>query len=125
MLGVIELLAEAKIKEAIKAGDLDNLPGKGRPLQLEDLSRVPEDLRTGFKMMKNAGFLPEELQLKKEMVTLNELIACCDDGNELAELKRRLSEKMLRFNRLMEKRSVRRTRTFRNYRSKIFNRFHF
>lgn len=118
-------MAEAKIKEALKAGDFDNLPGKGKPLELEDLSRVPEDLRVGYKVLKNAGFLPEELQLKKEMVTLNDLIACCDDRNELAALKRQLSEKMLRFNRLMEKRSVRRTRAFQNYRSKIFKRFHF
>ncbi len=38
-------IAEEKIVEAQKAGTFDNLPGKGKPLELEDLSWVPEELR--------------------------------------------------------------------------------
>ena len=34
-------IAEERIKEAQRAGAFDNLPGKGKPLDLEDLSWVP------------------------------------------------------------------------------------
>ena len=35
---------------------------------------VPEHLRMGYKILKNAGVLPEEMQLKKEMVSLKTLL---------------------------------------------------
>lgn len=97
-------LAEARIREAIARGELDDLPGKGRPLELEDLSRVPEELRAGFLLLKNAGFLPEELELRKETITLRSLIAACeDDGEQRARLQRRLSAKLLRLEVLAER----------------------
>lgn len=97
-------LAEARIREAIARGELDDLPGKGRPLDLEDLSRVPEELRAGYLLLKNAGFLPEELELRKETVTLRALIAACeDDGKRRADLERRLSAKLLRLEILAER----------------------
>lgn len=53
----ISKLAEVKIQEAIRKEELENLPGKGKPLNLEDLSRVPEDLRVGYILLKNAGVI--------------------------------------------------------------------
>lgn len=123
-MSIIDILAEAKIQEGLKSGAFDNLEGKGKPLKHEDLSAVPEDLRVGYKMLKNAGYLPEELQLKKDIVTLNELIRCCGDESERQLLSSELRIKRLKFNQLMEKRSVRKSMTFRNYRNKIFNRLH-
>jgi hypothetical protein len=55
----LALLAESKIQAAIAQGEFDDLPGSGKPLQLEDLSRIPADLRMGFKLLRNAGCLPE------------------------------------------------------------------
>lgn len=123
LLDIGFILAEEKIKAAIKKGDFDNLPGKGKPLQLEDLSQVPEELRTSYKIMKNAGMLPEEMQIKKEMVTLEDLIRQCEDEDLRADYERKLSEKTIRFHTLMEKRKLSAsTSTFRNYRSKIYRR---
>jgi len=120
LLDIGFILAEEKIKAAIKKGDFDNLPGKGKPLQLEDLSQVPEELRTSYKIMKNAGMPPEEMQIKKEMVTLEDLIRQCEDEDLRADYERKLSEKTIRFHALMEKRKLSAsTSTFRNYRSKI------
>ncbi len=45
-------IAEEKIRQAIRNGDLDNIPGKGKPLQLEDLSMVPPELRMSYKILK-------------------------------------------------------------------------
>ncbi|MDD9150363.1 MULTISPECIES: DnaJ family domain-containing protein [unclassified Sporolactobacillus] len=123
-MSIIDILAEEKIQEGLKSGAFDNLEGQGRPLKYEDLSAVPEDLRVGYKMLKNAGYLPEELQLRKEIVTLNELIRCCGDEPERRRLSGELRIKRLKFNQLMEKRSVRTSQTFRNYRNRMFSRLH-
>lgn len=52
---IFELLAEKKILEAASRGELDDLPGAGRPLDLEDDALVPEDLRMASRILKNAG----------------------------------------------------------------------
>lgn len=120
-MDIVAMIAEQKIREAIERGELDNLPGKGKPLEIEDLSLVPEDLRAGYIILKNAGVLPEEMELKKELVTLERLIECCYDEEERQELKRQLNEKILRFNILMERRKASR-HTLRQYRDKIYQR---
>lgn len=58
----LELLAERKIAEAVSRGEFDDLPGAGRPLDLEDDALVPEDLRLAHRILKNAGFAPKEVQ---------------------------------------------------------------
>jgi hypothetical protein len=117
-------MAEEKIQVGLRNGAFDHLPGKGQPQQFEDLSGVPKDLRVGYKVLKNAGYLPEEVQIRKDMVTLSDLIRCCTDDEELRRLNGQLCAKRLRFNQLTEKRSIRKSRAFRKYRSKIFNHLH-
>lgn len=97
-------IAEEKIVEAIRDGIFDQLPGKGKPLEMEDDSRVPAELRASYRVLKNAGVLPEELQLRKEMVTLQQLLACCRDEEERARWNRELSAKQLRYQALMGER---------------------
>jgi len=99
-----ESIVEARIRDAIARGDFDDLAGKGRPLVLEDLSAVPEDLRAGYLLLKNAGVLPEEMQLRKEMATLESLLDACADPQEQARLRRDLRWKTIRFRMLMERR---------------------
>lgn len=112
-------LAEERIRKSIQDGDFDHLPGKGKPLELEDLSGIPEDLRMGYKILKNAGMVPEEVQLKKDMLKLEDLIACCIDEQERASTQKKLTEKELRFNQLMEKRKMQQTGAFGMYREKL------
>jgi hypothetical protein len=52
----IALIAEGKIREAQAEGCFDHLPGAGRPLLLEDLSRLPPDARMAYTILKNSGF---------------------------------------------------------------------
>ncbi|MBP2674719.1 MAG: hypothetical protein H6Q84_1559 [Deltaproteobacteria bacterium] len=99
------VIAERKIQEAMERGEFDDLPGKGKPLDLSDDPMVPEELRVAFKVMKNAGFLPPELELHKEIVRLRELVdAACDEAQRSARIKE-LNIKLLRFN-IMKKRPV-------------------
>ena len=99
-------MAERKIQEAIERGELEGLPGAGKPLVLDDLSHVPEELRAGYIMLKNAGVVPEEVHLAKENVDLQALLRMCRSDGERAELKRKLTEKRLRLRMLMERRGL-------------------
>lgn len=66
--------AERHISEAQAKGELDNLPGQGQPLKLDDDSAVPAELRLGFRLLKNAGYLPAELEDRKEALTVARLL---------------------------------------------------
>lgn len=75
---LVDELAEQHIRAALEKGELSNLPGAGKPLQLDDDSHVPPELRTGYRLLKNAGFLPPELELRREAVEVNDLIRQLD-----------------------------------------------
>ena len=66
-MNLLDQIAEARIQEAVDRGELCGLPGEGKPLQLDDDSAIPEELRAAYRILKNAGFLPPELQLRKEL----------------------------------------------------------
>jgi hypothetical protein len=57
----LDFLAERKIAEAVSRGELDDLPGAGRPLDLEEGALVPEELRLAHRILKNAGYVPSDL----------------------------------------------------------------
>lgn len=97
-------VAEAKIREAIDKGLFDNLSTEGKPVEIEIDRRVPAELRGSYTVLKNAGMLPEEMELKKSMVTLRDLIDAATDGDEKANAEARLRHMSLRFEILMEKR---------------------
>jgi hypothetical protein len=84
-------IAENRILEAIEAGEFDNLKGKGKPLNLEDDAHVPLELRMAYKILKNADCLPPELELRKEVVQLQDLVASLPDEAEKLKQMRRLN----------------------------------
>jgi hypothetical protein len=102
-MDILAKIAEQRIREAMERGEFDNLAYQGKPLQLEDLSGVPEHLRMGYKILKDAGVLPPEMQLKKELLTLQDLINACYDEDERHRLQHKLNEHTLRYNILMER----------------------
>ena len=110
-------IAEQKIREAMKRGEFDNLAYHGKPLQFDDLTGVPAHVRMGYKILKNAGILPEEMQLKRAIVSLQDLLGACHDTTERSTIQKQMNEKILRYNMLMEKRSQRPTE--QRYRAKI------
>lgn len=97
-----ESLAEVKIKKAMTDGVFDDLPGKGRPIDLNNYCSMPEHLRMGYQMLKNSGYLPEEVRLKKEMEIIKEEIQQCASEAEKQKLMKRLSETSQQFNFYME-----------------------
>ena len=59
---MFELIAERKIAEAAAQGEFDALPGAGKPLDLEEDPLVPEDQRMANRILRNAGFVPREVE---------------------------------------------------------------
>ena len=88
--------AEEKIREAMDEGVFDNLPGKGKPLVLDDDRSVPEDMRLAFKILKNAGCLPIEMEVRKEIYSLRQLLNAAVDEDTRRELRRELNFLLLK-----------------------------
>jgi hypothetical protein len=91
-------LIEEKIQEAIRRGDFENLPGRGQPLQLEDDSHLPDDLRLAYKILKNADCLPPELQLRKDIRQTEELLAGIQDTQEKYRQMKKLNFMIMKLN---------------------------
>ncbi|WP_395274993.1 DUF1992 domain-containing protein [Enterobacter bugandensis] len=84
--------AERHIRDAQNKGDFDNLPGSGEPLELEDDSHIAPELRAGYRLLKNAGCLPPELEQRREAVELVDLLkGIRQDDPRHKELSRRLA----------------------------------
>ena len=93
---------EAKIKEAMAKGEFDDLKGKGKPLDLRKYRAVPEHLRIAYHVLKNAGYVPEEVRLKKEMEFIKEKIKSCESKKEKNKLVKELADISQQFNFYME-----------------------
>lgn len=100
----IESAIEQRIKEAIDRGEFDGLSGSGKPLDLDDYFNTPEDLRMAFSMLKSNSFVPEEVEIFKEIAALKEEIGNTDDEACKADLKKRLDERTLILSLLLDKR---------------------
>ena len=75
----LDLIAEEMIRDAMRAGVFDGLPGAGLPLALDDDKLIPEELRIAYRILKNAGCVPPEIEARKEAATLRKLIAAATD----------------------------------------------
>ena len=117
-MDIFAKIAEQRIREAIENGEFDNLEGMGKPLDLSDESWIPEDLRMAYRVLKNAGCLPAELELRKEVMNLRDLINTIDDNQERLKKIRELNFKLLKLNEL-RKRPIH-LENFPEYEDKIY-----
>ena len=90
----IERLAEQRILEAQRKGEFNDLAGKGKPLNLEDHSQVPEDLRMAYHVLRNAHVLPPEAELIKDIRILEDLLKHIEDEGERKSLAKSLQWKL-------------------------------
>lgn len=102
-MDIFAKIAEQRIREAIENGEFNNLKGMGKPLDLRDESWIQEDIRMAYRILKNAGCLPAELELRKEVMNLRELINTIDDNQERIKKIRELNFKLLKLNELRKK----------------------
>lgn len=95
VLSALAYVAERKIEEAIAEGQFDNLPGMGKPLDCEDLSHLPPDMRLAYRILKSSGFIEKEPEPGKA-VSMRELLS------EAQEEKKTYS-KLQRFKLMMSR----------------------
>ena len=96
-------IVERRIKEAQENGDFDGLPGRGEPLELRDDSNVPEDLRLAYKILKNADCLPPEVEEKKEIMQMEELLESIPDEKEKYKLIKKINYRVMKLNMMGKK----------------------
>ncbi len=95
-------IVEERIKNAQKKGDFENLPGSGEPLDLDYGSCVAEDLRLAYKILKNADFVPPEIEIKNEIKKTEDLLAGMKDEKEKYRTLKKLNFLILKLNSMRE-----------------------
>jgi len=90
-MGFMETIAENRIRAAQDEGLFSNLLGQGKPLNLDDDRSVPEDLRLTFKILKNAGCLPVEMEISRQVHNLRQLLKAAIDESTRKELRNELN----------------------------------
>jgi len=96
-------IVEQRIREAQEKGEFDNLPGQGKPLNLEDDRHIPEDLRLAYKILKNADCLPPEVEEKREIRQMEDLLAGVPDEKERYRLIKRINYRIMKLNMMGKK----------------------
>lgn len=91
-------IIEERIRTAQARGEFDNLQGAGRPLNLAEDSHIPADLRMAHRILKNAGCLPPEIDLKKEIDRTEDLLAGMPETEEKYRLLKKLNCMILKLN---------------------------
>jgi len=91
-------IAERRIMEAIENGEFDNLEGKGKPINFEDETWIPEDLRMAYRFLKNAGCVPPELAMRNEIINMCALMNTIDDDKGRLKKIREFNFKLLKLN---------------------------
>jgi len=99
----LDKAVEAIIREAQERGDFDNLPGKGKPIDLSPYFDTPEEVRNAYAMLKNAGMVPSEVELLQDIATLKERLTLTPGESERTRIQKLIREKQLQFDVLMER----------------------
>jgi len=109
-MGNFDRIVEKKIKEAIENKEFENLEGLGKPVDNSEYFRVTEEDRVAFHIMKNAGVVPEELNIRKKISNLIKEIKDCSDQTKKEDLKNELNILYSQFELAMEQRKLKKTK---------------
>lgn len=101
-MDAIAFVAERKIEQAIEDGEFDNLPGMGKPLDMEDVSHLPPELRMAYTILKNSGYIEKPPEAGKAVSTRELLRQCPEEGKVYGGMQR-LKVMMARVRRAREK----------------------
>ena len=89
---MLDFLVELRIQEAVSRGELANLPGEGRPLELDDDALIPDELRAAYRILKNAGYVPPEVEAFTEIAQLEALVTSqAEDAAARSKAARKLA----------------------------------
>ncbi len=103
MITGFDKIVEERIKQAQRAGSFDDLPGSGKPLEFGAENNIPEDLRLAYKMLKNAGFIPQEVELKKKILQTEELLSEMEDTADKYRILKKINFMIMKLNTLQNR----------------------
>lgn len=95
-------IVEELIKKAQERGEFDNLPGKGKPIDLSEYFEMPEDVRAAQSLLKNSGFKSREVELLNEIAQLRQILPAVTDQKKKDEIQKQIQEKKVEFSLRME-----------------------
>jgi hypothetical protein len=93
---LMDQLAERRITEAQQRGELDGLAGEGRPLRLDDEPLVAPELRAAYRLLKNAGYVPPDVQLRREIADVETLLSQARGVEARSAVSKRLRYLLMR-----------------------------
>ena len=93
---IFDLLADQRIADALARGDFEGLPGAGQPLVFDDDPLVPAETRMMNRVLKQAGFVPGSVLLRREIAELRRELAALPAGERREHTRHRLLELVLR-----------------------------
>ena len=96
-------IVESKIQDALERGEFDNLPGKGKPIDLTEYFEIPEEVRLAHSVLKNAGMTSREVDLLKEIAELKQAEAALLDPQKKAEIQKQIQQKQVEFSLMIER----------------------
>ncbi len=96
-----EKIVEERIRKAQQEGAFDDLPGAGKPLPREDMD-IPADIRLAYKVLKNADFIPPELELRKEIRSMQELLSGMPETGEKYKTLKKLNLLVMKLNAMRD-----------------------
>ncbi|MCD4743669.1 MAG: DUF1992 domain-containing protein [Desulfobacteraceae bacterium] len=121
MLSGFQGLVEQRIKQAQEKGEFDNLEGNNKPLKFTD-SNIPEELRLAHKILKNSGFAPPEVELKKKINNTEDLIDNTKyDSDERRKLQKKLNYYLMRLETMRSSNGENFSLTTELYRNQMLN----
>jgi hypothetical protein len=101
-----EKIAQQKIQAAMEAGEFDNLPNAGQPLDLDSYFALPAHLRMAYSVLKSANCVPEEVELLRETARLEAAYAAAADESARSRLASELERLRLRLAIALERHRV-------------------
>jgi len=81
------------LRESEANGELKAAPSYGKPLNFGDgYDETPDELKMPFKMLKDAGYAPPEVELMREIAALQTTLGTAPDDETTKPQRQRLAE---------------------------------
>ena len=101
-------LVESIIEDAQERGEFDNLPDKGKPIDLTAYFETPDDVRLAYSILKNADMTSHEAELLKEIAQLKQIHEAVMDEKKKREIRKEIEKKQVEFSLIMERQKLQR-----------------
>jgi hypothetical protein len=97
----LERLAENRIREAMRDGEFDRLPARGK-IDLDEYFKLPVELRMAYSVLKSAGLVPQEVELLRDCDRLESALRDASDEEQRVTLRRALADARLKLDLALE-----------------------